>query len=90
MSSTYSKRGYRKAKILKQKNLNKAFNNWQHKVNHLRNIALNLYQSSVDVTEENINEHVRPYLNRDVDSMETLLILGTIEQLKIQNGFKPE
>lgn len=90
MSSTYSKRGYRKAEILKRKNLKKAFNNWQHKVNHLKDIALNLYQRSVDVTEDNINEHVKPYLNRDADSMETLLILGTIEQLKIQNGVKPE
>lgn len=87
MSSTYSKRGYRKYKISKAKDLKKAYKSWEGKVRELNSIAMELSFNPTEITEENINTYVRPYLGRDVDDMEKLLILGQIEQFKLSHTY---
>ena len=40
---------------------------------------------NLDYTEDNINDYVRPILGRDLDSMETFLVLGKLHYGKEEN-----
>ena len=41
---------------------------------------------NLNYTEDNINDYVRPILGRDLDSMETFLVLGKIFNKKEENN----
>ena len=75
--SNFMKQGLRKMKVVedkKVKNHVKAFYSIMHT---MEEISKEL-DPTLEYTEDNINDYVKPMLGRDLDSMEKFLVLGRL------------
>ena len=73
--SSFMKSGQRQMKVAKDKETKKHIKGFYSILGRMDEIAQSL-DPTVDYTEENIDDYVRPSLGRDLDPMEKFLILG--------------
>ena len=78
--NTYSKNGYRKSIVAKNKLVKKHTRGFYKTLDLINEVANELDKLNVDITEDNIDSLSRPILGRDLDSMEKLLILGRLSK----------
>jgi hypothetical protein len=69
------KQGLRQMKVAKDKETKKHIKGFYNIMGRMEEIAREL-DPSIEYTEENIDDYVRPMLGRDLDSMEKFLVLG--------------
>ena len=83
--SSFMKQGQRQMKVAEDKKVKKHVKAFYSIMNTMEDISKQL-DPNLDYTEENINDYVRPILGRDLDSMETFLVLGKIFNKKEENN----
>ena len=83
--SSFMKQGQRQMKVAEDKKVKKHVKAFYSIMNSMEDISKQL-DPNLDYTEENINDYVRPILGRDLDSMETFLVLGKIFNKKEENN----
>lgn len=79
--SNFLKKGLRKEKVYKDKLTTKHIKSFYRIMGEMDEVAKQL-DSSIEYTEENINEYVNPIFGRDLDNMEKMLVLGKIHYKK--------
>ena len=83
--SSFMKNGLRQMKVAEDKKVKKHVKAFYSIMNTMEDISKQL-DPNLDYTEDNINDYVRPILGRDLDSMETFLVLGKIFNKKEENN----
>ena len=83
--SSFMKQGQRQMKVAEDKKVKKHVKAFYSIMNTMEDISKQL-DPNLDYTEDNINDYVRPILGRDLDSMETFLVLGKIFNKKEENN----
>ena len=73
--SSYLKNGQRQVKLAERKKQKEHIKSFYHIIGRMDEISKQL-DSTLEYTEDNINEYVNPILGRDLDSMEKFVILG--------------
>lgn len=79
--STYNKNGLRQVKLIEKKKTKKHLKSFYQIIGKLDEIVKQLDQS-LEYTEDNINEYTKPFIGRDLDSMEKFLVLGKLHHSK--------
>lgn len=70
-------KGLRQATVLKNKETKQHIKSFYQIIGKIEDISKEL-DSSIEYTEDNINEYVNPILGRDLDNMEKFLLLGKL------------
>ena len=83
--SSFMKNGLRQMKVAENRKVKKHIKAFYSIMNTMEDISTQL-DPNLDYTEDNINDYVRPILGRDLDSMETFLVLGKIFNKKEENN----
>jgi len=79
--STYNKNGLRQVKLAERKKQKEHIKSFYHIIGRMDEISKQL-DSTLEYTEDNINEYVNPILGRDLDSYEKFIILGKMHHSK--------
>ena len=82
--SSFMKSGQRQMKVAEDKKVKRHVKGFYSIMARIEEIAQEL-DPTVEYTEENIDDYVRPKLGRDLDSMEKFLILGKMHHGKEDN-----
>lgn len=83
--SSFMKNGLRQMKVTEDKKVKKHIKAFYSIMNTMEDISKQL-DPSLDYTEDNINDYVRPILGRDLDSMEKFLVLGKLHYGKEESS----
>lgn len=75
--SSFMKQGLRQMKVTEDKKVKKHVKAFYNILETMQSIAGEL-DPSIEYTEDNINDYVKPMLGRDLDSMEQFLLLGKL------------
>lgn len=75
--SSYMKQGLRQMKVAEDKKVKKHVKAFYSIMHTMEEISKEL-DPTLEYTEDNINDYVKPMLGRDLDSMETFLVLGKL------------
>ena len=75
--SSYMKQGLRQLKVAEDKKVKKHVKAFYSIMHTMEEISKEL-DPTLEYTEDNINDYVKPMLGRDLDSMETFLVLGKL------------
>ena len=75
--SNFMKSGLRQMKVAEDKKVKKHVKAFYNILETMQSIAGEL-DPTLEYTEDNINDYVKPMLGRDLDSMEKFLILGKL------------
>ena len=75
--STYNKNGLRQVKLAERKKQKEHIKSFYHIIGRMDEISKQL-DSTLEYTEDNINDYVKPMLGRDLDSMEKFLVLTKV------------
>ena len=75
--SSFASRGLRQTLLLKDKETKKHIKSFYQIIGKIEDISKEL-DSSIEYTEDNINEYVNPILGRDLDNIEKFLLLGKL------------
>ena len=75
--SSYMKSGLRQMKVAEDKKVKKHVKAFYSIMHTMEEISKEL-DPTLEYTEDNINDYVKPMLGRDLDSMETFLVLGKL------------
>ena len=75
--SSFMKQGLRKMKVAEDKKVKKHVKAFYSIMHTMEEISKEL-DPTLEYTEDNINDYVKPMLGRDLDSMETFLVLGKL------------
>lgn len=75
------KNGLRQMKVANDKKVKKHIKAFYSIIGKMNEIVKEL-DPSIEYTEDNLDEYVRPMLGRDLDSMEKFLILGKMHNEK--------
>ena len=79
--SNYMKKGLRQMKVTEDKKVKKHIKGFYSIMNTIENISKEL-DLSIEYTEDNINDYVKPLLGRDLDHYEKFLLLGKLHYKK--------
>ena len=79
--SSYMKSGLRQMKVAEDKKVKKHVKAFYSIMHTMEEISKEL-DPTLEYTEDNINDYVKPMLGRDLDSMEKFLILGKLSNTK--------
>ena len=79
--SNFNKKGLRQQKLLERKKTKKHIKSFYKILGEMDILAKQL-DSSIEYTEENINDYVKPIYGRDLDGMEKMLVLGKLHYAK--------
>ena len=79
--SSYMKQGLRQMKVAEDKKVKKHVKAFYSIMHTMEEISKEL-DPTLEYTEDNINDYVKPMLGRDLDSMEKFLILGKLSHIK--------
>ena len=71
------KQGLRQMKVAEDKKVKKHVKAFYSIMHTMEEISKEL-DPTLEYTEDNINDYVKPMLGRDLDSMETFLVLGKL------------
>ena len=71
------KQGLRQMKVAEDKKVKKHVKAFYSIMHTMEEISKEL-DPTLEYTEDNINDYVQPMLGRDLDSMETFLVLGKL------------
>jgi anaerobic ribonucleoside-triphosphate reductase len=82
--SNFLKQGLRQQKVTKDKKTKKHIKSFYQILGKMDVIA-NQLDSTLEYTEDNIDEYVEPILDRKLDSMEKMLVLGKLHYKKEEN-----
>lgn len=80
---TYSKNGLRKVKVQQKVVTKKHLKGFYQTLGKIDELAKYLKSLDVEITKENINVLAKPYTGRDLDQLETILVLGKINEEKL-------
>lgn len=83
--SNFSKQGFRQEKLSERKETKKHIKGFYRILHEMDDLAKQL-DSSIEYTEENINEYVKPIYGRDLDSIEKFVVLGKLYHGKENNS----
>ena len=75
--SSFMKQGLRKMKVVEDKKVKKHVKAFYSIMHTMEEISKEL-DPTLEYTEDNINDYVKPMLGRDLDSMEKFLVLGKL------------
>ena len=75
--SSYMKSGLRQMKVAEDKKVKKHVKAF-YSIMHTMEERSKELDPTLEYTEDNINDYVKPMLGRDLDSMETFLVLGKL------------
>lgn len=75
--SSYMKSGLRQMKVAEDKKVKKHVKAFYSIMHTMEEISKEL-DPTLEYTEDNINDYVKPMLGRDLDSMEKFLLLGKL------------
>ena len=75
--SNFMKSGLRQMKVAEDKKVKKHVKAFYSIMHTMEEISKEL-DPTLEYTEDNINDYVKPMLGRDLDSMEKFLILGKL------------
>ena len=75
--SSYMKSGLRQMKVAEDKKVKKHVKAFYSIMHTMEEISKEL-DPTLEYTEDNINDYEKPMLGRDLDSMETFLVLGKL------------
>ena len=75
--SSFMKQGLRQMKVAEDKKVKKHVKAFYSIMHTMEEISKEL-DPTLEYTEDNINDYVKPMLGRDLDSMETFLVLGKL------------
>ena len=84
--STYQKNGARKVKLEKRKEAKAHLKKFYFILSDMDVLAKKLEPQKDFITEENINEYAAPLYGRDLDSMESMVVLGKLKNGDLDNG----
>lgn len=81
--SNFAKKGLRANKHKINKNIDSGVKSWMTKYHTMVELGKTILQNHPDIEidkldEDNINTYAKPLFGRDLDNMEKLLVLGTI------------
>lgn len=79
--SSYLKNGLRRSKLAERKKTKAHIKAFYNILGQMDLITKQL-DPTLEYTEDNINDYVRPMLGRDLDSMEKFLVLGKLHTAK--------
>lgn len=82
--SSYMKSGLRQMKVAEDKKVKKHVKAFYSIMHTMEEISKEL-DPTLEYTEDNINDYVKPMLGRDLDSMEKFLLLGKLSTNHITN-----
>ena len=77
------KKGLRKQKIERNRNIDQGVKSWMQKYKQMQTIGLEISKQDINIStldEVNINEYASPLLGRDLDDMEKLIVLATMNE----------
>lgn len=75
--SNFMKSGLRQMKVVEDKKVKKHVKAFYGIMHTMEEISKEL-DPTLEYTEDNINDYVKPMLGRDLDSMEKFLVLGKL------------
>jgi len=75
--SSFMKSGLRQMKVAEDKKVKKHVKAFYSIMHTMEEISKEL-DPTLEYTEDNINDYVKPMLGRDLDSMEKFLVLGKL------------
>ena len=75
--SNFMKNGLRQMKVAEDKKVKKHVKAFYSIMHTMEEISKEL-DPTLEYTEDNINDYVKPMLGRDLDSMEKFLVLGRL------------
>lgn len=75
--SSFANRGLRQTVLLKNKETKKHIKSFYQIIGKIEDISKKL-DPTLEYTEDNINDYVKPMLGRDLDSMEKFLVLTKV------------
>ena len=75
--SSFMKQGLRKMKVVEDKKVKKHVKAFYSIMHTMEEISKEL-DPTLEYTEDNINDYVKPMLGRDLDSYEKFIILGKL------------
>lgn len=75
--SSFMKQGLRQMKVAEDKKVKKHVKAFYSIMHTMEEISKEL-DPTLEYTEDNINDYVKPMLGRDLDSMEKFLVLGKL------------
>ena len=75
--SNFMKNGLRQMKVAEDKKVKKHVKAFYSIMHTMEEISKEL-DPTLEYTEDNINDYVKPMLGRDLDSMEKFLVLGKL------------
>ena len=75
--SSYMKSGLRQMKVVEDKKVKKHVKAFYSIMHTMEEISKEL-DPTLEYTEDNINDYVKPMLGRDLDAMEKFLVLGKL------------
>ena len=82
--SNFMKNGLRQMKVAEDKKVKKHVKAFYSIMHTMEEISKEL-DPTLEYTEDNINDYVKPMLGRDLDSMEKFLVLGKLHYGKEPN-----
>lgn len=86
--SNFMSKGLRQVKLAEQKKTKAHVKAFYKILGDMNTLADNL-DSSIEYTEDNINEYVKPMYGRELDNMEKIVLLGKLQYAKEKAPNKP-
>ena len=83
--SSFMKQGLRQMKVAEDKKVKKHVKAFYSIMHTMEEISKEL-DPTLEYTEDNINDYVKPMLGRDLDSMEKFLVLGKLHYGKEESS----
>lgn len=85
---SFMKKGLREHKLFERKKVQKHTKEFYKILGYMDNVAVDMRKRypEVDFTEDNIDEYIKPHVDRELDSMERFLVLGKLSNNKKQEN----
>jgi hypothetical protein len=84
--STYQKNGARKVKLEKRKETKAHLKKFYSILDDMDVLAKQLEPQKDFINEDNVNEYAAPLYGRDLDSMESMIVLGKLKNGDLNDG----